>query len=94
MHPQPVFDGSDGSIWPPLGHALAQELNVPIGFANVAIGGTSSEQWLPKGMLHQRLIQAANSFPAFRGVLWQQGESDAINKNSTEGYVANIMQFG
>lgn len=89
--PQPVFDGSDGgSIWPPLGDALAQELNVPIGFANVAIGGTSSEQWLPKGMLHQRLIQAANSFPAFRGVLWQQGESDVINKNSTEGYVANI----
>lgn len=89
--PQPVFDGSDGgSIWPPLGDALAQELNVPIGFANVAIGGSSSEQWLPDGKLHGRLKEAANSLSEFRGVLWQQGESDVINKNTTEGYVANI----
>ena len=40
--PQPVFDGSDGgSIWPPMGDALAKEFGVPIGFANVAIGGSS-----------------------------------------------------
>jgi neutral ceramidase len=92
--PQPVFDGSDGgSIWPPLGDALVQELNVPIGFANVAIGGSASEQWLPEGKLHQRLIEAAKSLSEFRGVLWQQGESDVINKNSTDGYVANLSKI-
>ena len=48
--PQPTPDGSDGgSIWPPVGDHLAGLLNVPIGFANVAWGGTSSDQWLPAG---------------------------------------------
>jgi len=89
--PQPVFDGSDGgSIWPPLGDALAKEFGVPIGFANVAIGGSSSAQWLPDGDMLPRLINAGKTLGAFRAVLWQQGESDVITKNPTEGYVANI----
>ena len=89
--PQPVFDGSDGgSIWPPLGDALAKEFGVPIGFANVAIGGSSSAQWLPEGNMLPRLISAGKSLGNFRAVLWQQGESDVIAKNTTEGYVANI----
>ncbi|MCA9009248.1 MAG: neutral/alkaline non-lysosomal ceramidase N-terminal domain-containing protein [Planctomycetaceae bacterium] len=89
--PQPVFDGSDGgSIWPPLGDALAKEFGVPIGFANVAIGGSSSAQWLPEGNMLPRLISAGESLGSFRAVLWQQGESDVIAKNTTEGYVANI----
>ena len=91
---QPVFDGSDGgSIWPPLGDALAKELEVPIGFANVAIGGSSSAQWLPEGDMLLRLIAAGKSLGDFRAVLWQQGESDVITKNSTEGYVANIRKI-
>jgi len=89
--PQPVFDGSDGgSIWPSLGDALAKEFEVPIGFANVAIGGSSSAQWLPEGNMLPRLISAGKSLGDFRAVLWQQGESDVIAKNSTAGYVANI----
>lgn len=89
--PQPVFDGSDGgSIWPPLGDALAKEFGVPVGFANVAIGGSSSAQWLPEGNMLPRLISAGKTLGNFRAVLWQQGESDVIAKNTTEGYVANI----
>ncbi len=89
--PQPVFDGSDGgSIWPPLGDALAKEFGVPIGFANVAIGGSSSAQWLPEGNMLPRLINAGKTLGSFRAVLWQQGESDVITKNPTEGYIANI----
>ena len=72
--PQPVFDGSDGgSIWPPLGDTLANELEVPIGFANVAIGGSSSAQWLPEGDMLPRLISAGKLLGDFRAVLWQQG---------------------
>ena len=92
--PQPVFDGSDGgSIWPPLGDALTKEFGVPIGFANVAIGGSSSAQWLPKGDMLPRLINAGKTLGSFRAVLWQQGESDVITKNPTEGYVANIKKI-
>lgn len=90
--PQPVFDGSDGgSIWPIFGDQLAEMLNVPIGIANVAIGGTSSKQWLPEGNLHPRLKMAATKIGRFRGVLWQQGESDVIDKRSTSEYVSNLL---
>lgn len=89
--PQPAPDGSDGgSIWPPLGDALLKEFRVPIGFANVAVGGTSSLQWMPDGKLHPRLIQAGKTLGRFRAVLWQQGESDVIAKTTAEVYVANL----
>lgn len=90
--PQPVPDGSDGgSIWPPLGDALAKELHIPIGFANVAVGGTSSIQWMPGGNLHPRLVDVGKNIGRFRAVLWQQGESDVIAKTSVEQYVANLQ---
>ncbi len=90
--PQPAGDNSDGgSIWPPLGDALAKELRVPIGFANVAVGATSSMQWMPEGNLHSRLIQTGKTLGRFRAVLWQQGESDVISKTSTEKYIANLV---
>lgn len=90
--PQPAPDGSDGgSIWPPLGDALANELRVPIGFANVAVGGTSSMQWMPEGQLHPRLIKAGQTLGSFRAVLWQQGESDVIAKTTIDQYVANVQ---
>lgn len=89
--PQPAPDGSDGgSIWPPLGDALVKEFQVPIGFANVAVGATSSLQWMPEGSLHPRLVQAGKTLGRFRAVLWQQGESDVIAKTTAETYVANL----
>jgi neutral ceramidase len=89
--PQPAPDGSDGgSIWPPLGDALSKELQVPVGFANVAWGGTSSKQWLPDGTLHPRLAAVGQQLGNCRAVLWQQGESDVIEKTSTETYVENV----
>jgi hypothetical protein len=89
--PQPTPDGSDGgSIWPPLGDALAKQLRVPIGFANVAVGGTSSQQWMPEGELHPRLAKIGKTLGRFRAVLWQQGESDVIAKTTTEQYIANV----
>ncbi len=90
--PQPAGDNSDGgSIWPPLGDALAKELRVPIGFANVAVGGTSSMQWMPDDKLHARLTEVGKTLGRFRAVLWQQGESDVIAKTSSEKYVANLV---
>lgn len=89
--PQPVIDGSDGgSIWPLVGDSLAAIYDVPIGFANVAYGGTSSTQWRPGESLHQRLVEVGTGVGQFRAVLWQQGESDVIDGRSTDEYVAAI----
>ncbi len=89
--PQPVADGSDGgSIWPPLGDALVNEWGVPVAFTNVAWGGTSSQQWMPDGDLHKRLLQTGQTLGRFRAVLWQQGESDVIAKTAAETYISNI----
>ncbi len=92
--PQPAPDGSDGgSIWPALGDRLVTELNLPVGFVNVAVGGTSSTQWLPEGTLYPRLESTGKSLGLFRAVLWQQGESDVIEKTTVEQYVINIERI-
>jgi hypothetical protein len=89
--PQPAPDGSDGgSIWPPLGDTLVPLVECPVGFVNVAWGGTASAQWLPGESLNQRLVEVGGRLPGFRAVLWQQGESDVIAGTSTEQYVANL----
>jgi hypothetical protein len=46
--PQPNI-APGGTIWPPLGDLLLPLLQVPVGFLNVAVGGTASRQWLPGG---------------------------------------------
>ena len=90
--PQPNV-GDGGTIWPALGDLLVQTLRVPVGFVNVAAGGTSSRQWLPDGDLHKNLIAAGNDVGLFRAVLWQQGESDVIEKVTTETYVKNMNKI-
>ncbi|MFO0945765.1 MAG: sialate O-acetylesterase [Planctomycetota bacterium] len=82
--------GDGGTIWPGLGNLLLPVLRVPIGFVNVAVGGTSSRQWLPGEKLYLNLQDAGKRVGDFRFVLWQQGESDVIENTSTEKYVANL----
>lgn len=92
--PQPASDNTQfGSIWPIVGDMLSASQQVPIGFANVAYGGTSSTQWLPETDLHNKLIAVGKNLQSFRGVLWQQGESDVIGKAPTEDYVQRIKQI-
>ena len=67
-----------------------KELRVPIGFANVAVGGTSSMQWMPEEKLHPRLVQTGKTLGRFRAVLWQQGESDVIAKTTATKYFENL----
>jgi hypothetical protein len=87
--PQPnINDG--GTIWPALGNLLLPVARVPIGFVNVAVGGTASRQWLPGEPLFENLVLAGKAIGPFRAVLWQQGESDVIERITTEKYVANV----
>ncbi|MFO1020010.1 MAG: sialate O-acetylesterase [Planctomycetales bacterium] len=82
--------GEFGTIWPAFANYLLPVIDVPIGLINVAVGGTSSKQWLPGGNLLPRMITAGKLVPAFRFVLWQQGESDVIEGVDTEKYLANM----
>jgi hypothetical protein len=87
--PQPNA-GPGGTIWPPMGNALLPLIQVPIGFINVASGGTASRQWLPGTALYERLEKAGRVAGRFRAVLWQQGESDVIENVDKAKYVANL----
>jgi hypothetical protein len=90
--PQPNC-GDGGTIWPGTGNLLLPIAQVPIGFVNVAVGGTASRQWLPGEQLYENLAAAGKSVGRFRAVLWQQGESDVIEHRSTEYYVANLTKI-
>ncbi|MCE9527888.1 MAG: hypothetical protein K8R36_17740 [Planctomycetales bacterium] len=87
--PQPNI-ATGGTIWPPLGDLLLPIVQVPVGFVNVAVGGTASRQWLPGEPLYQNLARAGATTGRFRAVLWRQGESDVIEGIATEKYVANL----
>jgi hypothetical protein len=89
--PQPTFDsGTGGTVWPTMASHLLPLVRVPIGFANVAVGGTASRQWLPGEKLYLQAAKVGREVGRFRAVLWQQGESDVIGRVSTEQYVKNL----
>lgn len=90
--PQPNA-GDGGTIWPTTGDLLLPAVRVPIGFVNVAVGGTATRQWLPGEKLYQQLSAAGKSIGRFRAVLWQQGESDVIEHRSTEYYADNMTRI-
>jgi len=82
-----------GTIWPALGDYLVPVARVPVGFINVAVGGTASRQWLPGETLYKGLEAGGLGARRFRAVLWQQGESDVIENVSTEKYIENLIQI-
>lgn len=90
--PQPNA-GPAGSIWPPMANQLLPLVRVPIGFVNVAVGATASRQWMPGETLYQNLAEAGKVTGRFRAVLWQQGESDVIERISTEVYVERLVKI-
>lgn len=47
--PQPGASGGGGSFVPPLGDALVEACDVPVGFICCGIGATSIREWMPAG---------------------------------------------
>jgi hypothetical protein len=90
--PQPNV-GDGGTIWPPLGDMLVSLLDVPVGFVNLSAGGTASRQWVPGEPLYLNMVTTGKRVGRFRAVLWQQGESDVIEKVSTKQYVHNLSEI-
>lgn len=71
--------------WFACGDMLVRNFGVPIGFVNVAVGGSNSSQWLPGGKNFALLAEAATRYPC-RAVLWVQGESDVRNLSQEKSY--------
>ena len=90
-HDPPPNLSVGGTIWPPMCDALLPLLRVPVGIVNVASGGTASRQWMPGEALYERLADAGEAVRRFRAVLWQQGESDIIEKVPADVYIQNIV---
>ncbi len=80
-----------GTIWPHTMNLLLPLLRVPIGMINVAKGATSSRQWMPGEELFNCLADAGRVSSDFRYILWQQGESDVIEKTGSEEYERRIL---
>ena len=76
--PQMVLGG--GSVWPIVGQELSARTGVPVGFINVAEGGSSIREWQKGGRLYARLLQALQATRPYyvRAILWAQGESDSL----------------
>jgi hypothetical protein len=88
--PFPHVD-SGGTIWPAFANTLQPILQVPIGLVNVAVGGTSTRQWMPGEALFHRFSEGGQAVGRFRYVLWQQGESDVIENIPTATYVERLQ---
>ena len=93
-------------ICPPYAFAktLAGALGHPVGMITSAHGGSSIEMWNPKlkdkgdqslyGATLLRIKHATQGGGRLRGVLWYQGESNAMGKESdARGYDAKFLNF-
>ena len=92
--PQPGNDGEGGTPWPFLGDMLARSLQMPIGFACRAVGGTPSKFWLPgaEGYSGLKTVVQQLGVNGARAVLWHQGESDSQQNTSAETYADNLTR--
>ncbi len=89
----PQIRGGGGSHWPLTGDLLVQKLGVPVGWINVAEGGSSIRKWEPGSANFNRLVKAMKAAGpnGARAVLWAQGESDG--HMSTEEYRDRLVQI-
>ena len=82
------------------GKAMAEATKVPVGLVATAHGGTSMEQWSPskkgeegKSLYGSFLRQVKLAGGKVKGVLWYQGESDAMNPDATKIYAKTFADF-
>ena len=95
--PQPIATAEGGTPWPLLGDLMVREIDLPIGFVSVGVGGTAVCQWDPdiEGSLYSRIRWAISSLSptGARAVLWHQGESDTIDGTSADSYATGMKKI-
>ncbi|KAH0705352.1 hypothetical protein KY290_010048 [Solanum tuberosum] len=85
------------------GMSFANELKMDdpdigvIGLVPCAIGGTNITQWVRGGWLYNEMIRrtkvALQGGGTIRGMLWYQGESDAIDLDDAKLYKGRLKKF-
>jgi hypothetical protein len=78
-----------GSPWSRFGEMLVDRDNIPVALVCFAEGGSDVTRWLPANNdLYPRLRTAVQRFPVngFKGILWHQGETNALNANTAAQY--------
>jgi hypothetical protein len=88
-----VFGG--GSVWPLVGQELSSKTGTPVGFINVAEGGSSVREWQKGGRLYSRLLQALRATQPYyvRAILWAQGESDSdLTGEQYADYLSKLIE--
>ncbi len=90
--PHPDAPTNSGSPWTPLGDALVDEYDVPVGFLSVGWGGTEVAEWLPGTDHYARLETALKTLGpnGARAVLWHQGEKDNRLDTPTATYADRL----
>lgn len=98
--PQPGASGGGGSFLPPLGDALAEKFNVPVGFVACGIGATSVREWMPEGFtfpnpptILSRVIQREDGAWASRGAAFQNFVS-RLRQPGNRGFRAVLWHQG
>jgi hypothetical protein len=92
------YDSSvGGSVWPIVATQLQAYFGCPVGFIPCALGGTTIAQWQPGGASHldrSTLYGSANhriqQCGGVEGVLFWQGENDAVAGTSASAYLAAL----
>jgi len=86
-----VFGG--GSIWPTALDYLIARRDFPVGTTSLSYAGHSISAWLPGSELFQHLVRATRFLSPYRAILWQVGETDAIQGMSAEKYSEHFNQI-
>jgi sialate O-acetylesterase len=84
----------------PFATELTRATGLPIGLIAAAHGGTSMEQWSPakkseggKSLYGSMIRQVGLAGGKVKGVLWYQGESDAMNPDAAKVYAKTFAEF-
>lgn len=95
------LNNARGSVWPLVaGRFATNNLGFPIAFVPCARDGSSSAQWQPSGsatnrstLLGSAIWRGKYAVGGFRAVLWWQGETDAVQAQSTAYYYTNLTNI-
>ena len=84
----------------PFAVAMVEQTKIPVGLVACAHGGTSMEQWNPskkgdggKSLYGSMLRQVGLAGGKVKGVLWYQGESDALGGDAWKVYPRVFADF-
>src|SRR5690606_5641615 len=82
------------------GLSFAEEMasrdpSVSIGLIPCAVGGSQLSRWQKEGDLYQAALKRtkqAREHGVLKGILWHQGENDAVSKELADTYVERLQQ--